>query len=70
MITRKAGNIIIPMSFLFSCSSQILDSCILNPSSIGKTKTLKKEMLRGEDSFGNTYSSIDDMWKKELTPEE
>jgi hypothetical protein len=37
---------------------------------LGKVSKLKGKEQRGEDTFGNSYQSIDEMWKQELKPEE
>jgi hypothetical protein len=37
---------------------------------LGKVSKLKAKEQRGEDTFGNQYQSIDQMWKSELQPEE
>lgn len=33
---------------------------------LGKVSKLKAKEQKGEDTFGNQYQNIDDMWKKEL----
>ena len=29
-----------------------------------------KKVLKGEDTYGNEYENIEEMWKKELHPED
>lgn len=37
---------------------------------LGKVSKIKAKEQTGEDTFGNQYKSIDQMWKSELKPEE
>ncbi len=33
---------------------------------LGKVSKLKQQQQKGEDTFGNQYTTINDMWNKEL----
>lgn len=63
MITRTSGKLL--YKYIFYIMTSQLCTYIL-----GKVSKLKSQGQKGEDTFGNQYKSIDEMWKRELKPDQ
>ena len=66
MISRKSGKFFFAAYFI--CSTQFLMTSKVATWYFHLGKLTKEKKAKGEDTYGNRYENIDDMWKKELEP--